>query len=278
MTTMTYKPPILISGPPGAGKTSSLMSLKPELAKRTLLINLDDKDVPWIGKTHFKDIRPDCVTQLPTILKKAGESGLFDMAVLDTINTLADTYARNFINAKTPQRKVVNGKMKTNERYVASTEKVDVEGNPYEVVDSRAGWGYYSALLEDTISAAKKSGMQVVAFGHLAYKGDEDGEEFKYRCNLQGRLGKVGIEKLFTVAWHSSLMPLGALEDQDHKFLDKVETIPATNSRHVFQVQLNADTADTHLIRSPAGMFPPNVTFINNDLDMVFDHIQELFQ
>lgn len=97
------KPPILVLAPPASGKTSALRYLKPELAKRTLYVNCDDKSLPWVGKTDIQLYDAGCPTRIPSILEGAGKSGKFDLIVIDTLTLAMQEYTRRFLNTTAPK-------------------------------------------------------------------------------------------------------------------------------------------------------------------------------
>ena len=75
-------PPILLLSQPAGGKTSGLRNIRPDLGARTLLINCDNKPLPWIGDTNFTEYSAKCPTLIPSIIRQAGKSGKFDLIVL----------------------------------------------------------------------------------------------------------------------------------------------------------------------------------------------------
>ena len=266
------KPPILVLAPPASGKTTALRYLKPELAKRTLYVNCDDKSLPWVGKTDIKLYDAGCPTLIPNILDSAGKSGKFDLIVIDTITLAMQEYARKFLNTTAPKYSTdASGNVISNPDYIA----LDRTGSK---IDGMSGWGRYGTLVCDIIAAAKKTGVQVVIFGHLSSVADDSGN-YKFRCPLQGAIGKQGIEGLFDVVMHAQQMKLKDLskEGQDHQWLGTTESRKGTEARYVYQVDHTKNTAGTHDIRSPDGLWPEDVQFIDNNLQMVFDRFEEVY-
>ena len=193
------KPPILLLSQPAGGKTSGLRGVNDELAKRTLLINCDNKALPWVGGTRFSHYAAECPTQLPNIIRQAAASGKFDLIVVDTITVAMSEYTRRFINTTMPKYVYKDdGTLVSNMNYISVSEK---NGGK---VDSMGGWGRYAALVSDIVSEAAASEAQVVIMGHLNCKEDESGD-FVYKCPLQGQVGKQGLEGLFSIVMHSML-------------------------------------------------------------------------
>ena len=269
------KPPILLLSQPAGGKTSGLRNIKPELAARTLLINADNKALPWIGNTSFQHFSAKCPTLLPSIIRQAGASGKFDLIVVDTITVAMNEYSRRFIQSTMPKYvKDENGNIVSDLNYICVSEK---NGG---VVDSMAGWGRYGTLVSDIVAEATAANAQVVVMGHLNARPDEGGD-IVYKCPLQGQVGKQGLEGLFSIVMHAMTMPLDKLLgeelNQHHDYLGTEESIEFTGERYVYQVAHTKDTIHTHALRTIDGLWPKGVRFIDNDLQMVFDRFKEVY-
>lgn len=269
------KPPILLLSQPAGGKTSGLRNIKPELASRTLLINADNKALPWVGKSAFQHFSAKCPTLLPSIIRQAGASGKFDLIVVDTITVAMSEYTRRFINTTMPKYvKDKDGNVISDTNYVAVSEK---NGG---IVDSMSGWGRYATLVSDIVAEATAANAQVVVMGHLNARPDEGGD-IVYKCPLQGQVGKQGLEGLFSIVMHAMTMPLDKLLGEDlnqhHDYLGTDESIEFTGERYVYQVAHTKDTIHTHALRTIDGLWPKGVRFIDNDLQMVFDRFKEVY-
>lgn len=269
------KPPILLLSQPGGGKTSGLRHLKPELAKRTLHINCDDKALPWVGDCRFNNFSAKCPTLIPGIITAADKSGKFDLIIVDTITVAMSEFARRFINSTLPKYVTNdNGEMLTDLNYVSISEK------KAGAIDGQGGWGRYASLISDIVAAGNKAKAQIVVMGHLMLKEDEN-DEFIYKCPLQGQVGKQGLEGLFSIVMHSSTQPLKKLQGeyaQDHQWLGTEESIEFTGERYVYQVAHTKDTIHTHALRTIDNLWPKGVRFIDNDLQMVFDRFEEVYE
>jgi hypothetical protein len=264
-------PPILLLSPPACGKTYSLKDISPELAKRTLHINCDDKPLPWVGKSTFTAYQAQCPTLIPDIIKQGDDSGQFDLIVVDTLTIAMGEYARKFINTATPKYAMNGADCVTNMNYVSVTKQ--------GAVDGMGAWGRYGTLVSDIVAAANASNAQVVIMGHLSCTEDEGGD-LTWKCPLQGAVGRAGIEGLFSIVMHAKKMKLDKLVgeyEQDHKYLGTEESEDFTNSRYVFQVAHTKDTVHSHALRTIAGLWPKGVRFIDNDLQMVFDRFAEVW-
>jgi len=266
------RPPILLLSQPGGGKSSSLRNINPELAKRTIHINADNKPLPWIGDTGFTNFHAQCPTLLPSIIRQAAASGSFDLIVLDTLTVAMSEFTRRFINTSKPKY-VMNaaGEVISDTNYISVTKAGEVDG--------MGGWGRYATLVSDIVAEATAANAQVVIMGHLNCKQDEAGD-FIYKCPLQGQVGKQGLEGLFSIVMHSMSMSLKKLEGeyaQDHEFLGTEESMEFTGERFVFQVAHTKDTIHTHALRTIADLWPAGVRFIDNDLQKVFDRFTTVY-
>lgn len=282
MTATTTKPPILLLSQPAGGKTSGLRHLRPELGKRTLIINADSKAMPWVDapgeKNEFTFFEAKCPTLLPSIIKQAVASSKFDLIVVDTITVAMTEYTRRFINTTMPKYvKDDQGAIISDTNYIAVSEK---HGGK---VDGMGGWGRYGALVSDIVAESTKgmeAGVQMVIMGHLNCKEDEN-NEFVYKCPLQGQVGKQGLEGLFSIVMHAMSKPLDKLQGelaQDHQWLGTEESIEFTGERFVYQVAHTQDTIHSHALRTIDGLWPKGVRFIDNNLQMVFDRFEEVYK
>jgi len=269
------KPPILLLSKPGMGKTFSLKNIKPELGNRTLLINCDSKPLSWVGNTAFKVYSAPCPTLIPAIIKKAGDSGDFDLIIVDTITVAMAEYTRRFINTEMPKYAFNKDDQIVSDRnYVSTSAKLG------GIVDSMANWGKYAALVSEIVAEGSKCKAQFVMMGHLNSREDEGGE-FIYKCPLQGQIGKQGLEGLFSIVMHATTLPLEKLTgeyNQEHKYLGTEESLEFTGERFVFQVAHTKDTIHSHALRTIQGLWPDGVRFIDNDLQMVFDRFDEVYK
>lgn len=268
------KPPILLLSEPGGGKSSGLKFFRPEVQARTLYINADDKPLPWMGKTQFVNHSLACPTRLPKIIRDADASGQFDVIIIDTLNAVMGRYASNFINSVKPKYAVNDkGEIITDRNYVSISEK------KAGVIDSRGGYGYYAALVVDILAAAKAANAQLIIMGHLGNNADNAGVT-KTKCSLLGSTGRDGIEAAFGIVMHAKSEELRKLQGeyaQANEWLGTTESKRLTKSRYVYQVEHTADTVDTHIIRSQEGLWPEDVTHVDNDLQAILDRIASLY-
>ena len=269
------KPPILLLSQPGGGKTSGLKTIKPELAARTLLINCDNKALPWVGGTNFQLFEAKCPTLIPSIIKQASDSGKFDLIVVDTITIAMTEFTRRFINTTMPKYVTDDkGNVISDGNYICTSDR---NGG---AVDSMGGWGRYGTLVTDIVAAATAAQPQVVVMGHLNCREEEEGGSFVYKCPLQGQVGRQGLEGLFSIVMHAQSMKLSKLQDdyaQDHEYLGSDESIEFTGEHYVYQVAHTKDTIKSHALRTIDGLWPKGVRFIDTDLQMVFDRFSEVY-
>lgn len=69
---------------------------------------------------------------------------------------------------------------------------------------------------------------------------------------------------------------LKELADQDPSLLHISLQDEALGYKHVFQTQLTKATVGER-IRSPMGMFAPNQTYMDNDAQLLLDHLHEFY-
>ena len=81
----------------------------------------------------------------------------------------------------------------------------------------------------------------------------------------------------FSVVIACKKMPLKKLEGYESELLDITPDEQALGFKYVFQTRLTKETVNERL-RGPLGLFSAKETFIDNDMQKVFQRLHEYYQ
>ena len=81
---------------------------------------------------------------------------------------------------------------------------------------------------------------------------------------------------VFTTVVSTKKMPLKDLEPYKNDMLTITEDEELLGFKYVFQTRLTKQTLGER-IRSPMGMFTKEETFINNDVQILLDHLKDYY-
>ena len=237
---------ILIAGESGSGKSASLMKLRNQ--DRVLYLNCEaGKRLPFRNKFDAKVITDPYQVHEAFEYTMPGNPGhaLYDVIVIDTLTFLMDMFESQYIVG---------------------------------AANTMQGWSnyqqYYKKLMQDYVA---KSDKKVIILAHTREDLDEKAMEYKTSVPIKGALKNNGIEAYFSTVVATKKVALKDLEKSDPKLLTITPDDEIVGYKYVFQTRLTAKTKGER-IRSPIGMFEPNQTYIDNDAQMLLDHLAEFYQ
>ena len=94
---------------------------------------------------------------------------------------------------------------------------------------------------------------------------------------VKGSLKNQGIESYFSLVIASKKVPLKALKDYGSDLLTISPEEEALGFKYVYQTKITKDTVHERL-RGPLGLFDTKETYINNDIQLVFDRLDEYYE
>ena len=100
--------------------------------------------------------------------------------------------------------------------------------------------------------------------------------DMKTSVPVKGSLQGNGIEAYFSTVVATKKVSLKELESQDPELLHITPDDQALGYKHVFQTRLTAKTKGER-IRSPIGLFAPNQTYMDNDAQLLLDHLHSFY-
>lgn len=144
--------------------------------------------------------------------------------------------------------------------------------------NTMAGWSAYQQFFK-TIMQQKVAafGKPVIIIAHVRDELDEKNQEMKTAVPIKGALKNNGVEAYFTTVVAAKKIPLKELEKYGSKMLVITDEERELGYKHVFQTRITKGTTGER-IRSPMGMFERSETYIDNDAQVLLDHLQEFYE
>ncbi len=233
---------VLVCGVSATGKSASLRNIKNQ--ERWLYLGTEaGKRLPF--KNKFRSARVDDPYQVPMSFDYAMEhKDEIDGIIIDSLTFLMDQFES---------------------RYVLTAP------------NKMSGWSdfqqYFKNLMQDKII---KFGKPVIIIAHTLKVLNENTGEWEVSVPIKGALKNNGIEAYFSTIVAAKKIPLKDLKDYKNEMLHISEEEEALGFKYVFQTRLTKDTTGER-IRSPMGLFSKEETFIDNDCQVLLDHLNKFY-
>lgn len=132
---------------------------------------------------------------------------------------------------------------------------------------------FFKNLMQDKVL---KFGKPTVILAHTQDFIDDKTLETKTYVPIKGSLKANGIESYFTTIVSTKKMPLKDLEPYSNDMLTITEDEELLGFKYCFQTKLTKQTLGER-IRSPMGMFKKEETYIDNDVQILLDHLKQYY-
>lgn len=143
--------------------------------------------------------------------------------------------------------------------------------------NGQKAWGdfaqFFKVLLQQKVVAF---GKPVIFTAHILDVYDETALEMKTSVPIKGSLKNNGIEAYFSTVVEATKVALKDLEKFKSNMLTITEEDELVGFKHVFQTRITKASVGKR-IRSPMGMFTPSETFIDNDAQLLLDHLAAFY-
>ena len=237
----------LIAGESATGKSMSLRNIRnPE---GVAYLNCEGKPLPF--RSSFKEVRITDPWDIAPFFERAENNKDIHTIVIDSVTFMMDMMETLHVN--NPPK--------------------NAEGKP----DTFKGWANYkevfSALMHKHVNPSR---LSVIMLAHTRDNMDKDEQILKTNVPIKGALKNMGIEAFFTTVVYTRKMSLAKLDDYKNDMLIYNEDDEELGFKHVFQTRITRDTIGS-TIRSPDGLFGKKETFINNDVQILLDHLQRFY-
>ena len=232
---------VLLGGKSATGKSASLMGLKnPE---GVMYLNCESgKKLPF--KSKFKQFTITDPLQVYEAFDAAETMPDVHTIVVDTLTYLLDMYESVYV--------------------IPSTNGMQAWGQFSQ---------YFKVLMQDKVA---KSTKRVVFLAHTADSLNESEMLMETKIPVKGSLKSNGIESYFSVVIGSKKVALKALKDYKSELLTITPEEEALGFKYVFQTKITKESVNERL-RGPLGLFETKETFIDNNIQLVLDRLDEYY-
>lgn len=234
---------VLVSGESGTGKSASLRNIRNQ--ERWIYNNCEaGKRLPFQNK--FIPVKITDPYQVYSVFDDAtANSAKCDGIIVDTVTFLMEMYESIFIN-----------------------------GNP----NTQQAWGQYFQFFKELMQdKVVKFGKPVIIMAHTLSTLDEKAMEMRTKVPVKGALKNNGIEAYFSTVVSTKKVSILELEKYGSDLLTITEEDRELGYKHVFQTRLTKTTTGER-IRSPMGMFTKEQTYIENDCQLLLDHLHKFYK
>lgn len=139
------------------------------------------------------------------------------------------------------------------------------------------GWSNYAQFWK--VLAQEKVplfGKPTIFTAHVLDTLDEKQMEMKTAVPVKGSLKNNGIEAYFSTVVAAKKMTIKDLAPFESDLLNITDEERALGYKHVFQTRITSKTTGER-IRSPMELFKPNETFIDNDAQLLLNHLEKFY-
>ena len=133
---------------------------------------------------------------------------------------------------------------------------------------------FFKELMQIKVTAFKKP---VIFTAHVRDDLDEKAMEMKTSVPIKGALKNNGIEAYFSTVVAAKKITIKDLEKITNNLLAITEEEREVGYKHVFQTRITKNTTGER-IRSPMGMFTKEQTYIDNDAQLLLDHLTKFYK
>lgn len=119
-------------------------------------------------------------------------------------------------------------------------------------------------------------GKPVIFIAHVMDILDEKNMEMKTYVPVKGALKNQGAEAYFSTVVASKKLPIKELEKYNSDLLHITEEDQELGFKYVFQTRITKNSTGER-IRSPMGLFTKQQTYMDNDAQILLDHLNNFY-
>ena len=233
---------VLVVGYSTTGKTASLRNIRNQ--ERWVYLNCESGKRPPF-KNKFNMVTVTDPEQVPEYLQQCIDNiDDVDGIIIDSLSFLMDMYETQY---------VLNS---------ANTMKA---------------WGDYGQFFKNIMqNLVPKFRKPIIIIAHVRDDLDERSMEVKTSVPIKGALKNQGVEAYFSTVVAAKKIPLKELEKYGSKMLSITDDEKEVGYKHVFQTRITKNSTGER-IRSPMGMFERAETYIDNDVQILIDHLNDYY-
>jgi hypothetical protein len=121
-----------------------------------------------------------------------------------------------------------------------------------------------------------KLGKPVIIMAHTRADYDETTMSFKTGVPVKGALKNTGIEAYFSTVVSTKKVPITELDKYKSDLLTVTDEDKELGYKYVYQTRYTKQTVNER-IRSPMGLFDKSQTYMDNDAQLLLDHLQKYY-
>jgi hypothetical protein len=233
---------VLIGGYSGTGKSAALRSIRNQ--DRWMYLNTEaGKRLPF--QNTFKTFRVSDPYQIYEGFDHAIlNQDKWDGIIIDSATFMMDMY-----------------------------ESMYIIDNP----NTQKAWGqfaqFFKVLMQDKVV---RWGKPTIVTAHLLDTLDEVRHEMKVSVPIKGSLKNNGIESYFSTVVSAKKITMLELEKYGSDLLVITDQDRELGYKHVFQTRPTKETV-AERIRSPMGLFSREQTYMDNDAQLLLDHLDKFY-
>jgi AAA domain len=241
MSTETNDQLVLIGGYSGTGKSVSLRNIRNQ--EKWLYLNTEaGKRLPFRNK--FQNFRIDDPYQIFEAFDHGTDNKDVDGIIIDSLTFLMDMYETMYVITAT---------------------------------NTMAAWGAYNQYFKELMQQkVVRFSKPVIITAHVRDDHDEKAMEIKTSVPIKGALKNQGIEAYFSTVVSAKKATIKDLEPYSNKLLTITEEERMLGFKHVFQTRITKNTVGER-IRSPMDLFDRSETYIDNDVQILLDHLHHFY-
>lgn len=233
---------VLISGESGTGKSASLMNIRDQ-ADWLYLGTEAGKRLPFRNK--LQNFRISDPYQVEEGFNYGIASPEVKGIIVDSLTFMMDMYETQYVLG---------------------------------AANTMAGWGnfqqFFKSLMQQKVV---EFGRPVIFTAHTRSDLNEKTAEMVTSVPIKGALRGNGIESYFSTVVSTKKMSLKDLKGYENDLLNITDEDELVGYKHVFQTRITKNTTGER-IRSPMGLFTVAQTFIDNDAQLLLDHLHNYYK
>ena len=232
---------VLICGYSATGKSASLRNIQDQ--QDWVYINSEaGKRLPF--KNDFMTLRLDDPETIMLAFDEAINTPSIKGIIVDSLTFLMDMYESQYVLP------------------AANTMK---------------GWSNYNQFFKRLLQEkVVKFGRPVIFTAHVMDTLDEKTMEMRTAVPVKGALKGQGVEAYFSTIVAAKKIPIKDLEEYNSDLLHITEEERELGFKYVFQTRITAKSTGER-IRSPMGLFSRNETYMDNDAQILLDHLNKFY-
>lgn len=232
---------ILICGYSATGKSASLRNIRDQ--DKWLYLNTEaGKRLPF--KNNFQSYRISDPYQVIEAFEYGTDNSDVKGIIVDSLTFLMDMYETQYVLT------------------APNTMKAWSDFNQF-----------FKQMMQEKVVVFNKP---VIFIAHVSDVLDEKNMEMKTSVPIKGALKNQGVEAYFSTVVASKKLPLKDLEKYNSDLLHISEEEKELGFKYVFQTRITKNTTGER-IRSPMGLFSKEQTYMDNDAQILLDHLNEFY-